>query len=120
MIYILILLIAVAGFFICIISDNYLRKLIGINILQNSIILFYVALSKVNFGIVPIDICGQNPNCVANYSSPLPHVFMLTAIVVGFANFSIGLALLVKIYKNFASFSERKINKIITESIDYQ
>jgi len=76
-------------------SRSYIRKIIGLGIFQNSILLFYVALGKARGGIVPIDVVGPHI-----YSSPVPHVLMLTAIVVGFATLCVGLALARKIERS--------------------
>jgi len=104
-------LVLCSGLFIMITSDNYIRKLIGLAIFQNSVLIFYVALGKVSGGIVPVDICLNKgiENCAPLYSSPLPHVLMLTAIVVGFSTMSVGLALIYQMHKNFNSVSEQQI-----------
>ena len=64
-----------------------------------------------NTGILPIDICAQLSNCPYNFSSPLPQVLMLTAIVVGFATMSVGLALIYQIYKEYGSILESDIHE---------
>jgi len=90
-------------------SDNYVRKIIGLGIFQSAVLIFYIALGKVTSGQVPIyrsDIIGNS-----HYSSPLPQVLMLTAIVVGFATLSVGLALIYQIFKQFDTISEKTINE---------
>jgi multicomponent Na+:H+ antiporter subunit C len=82
------------------------RKIIGLGIFQSSVLIFYIALGKVDVGIPPIFKDGNH-----TYSSPLPHVLMLTAIVVGFATLSVGLALIYRIFKEFGTISESKISK---------
>ena len=91
-------------------SDNYVRKIIGLSIFQSSVLIFYIALGKISNGIIPIDICKGADNCTHVLSSPLPHVLMLTAIVVGFATLSVGLALIYQIYNEYGTISEAKIN----------
>lgn len=100
-----------AGLFIMLTSDNYVRKIIGLGIFQSSVLVFYIALGKVSIGIAPIDICSKMESCPYTFSSPLPHVLMLTAIVVGFATLSVGLALIYQIYNEFGSISETKIHE---------
>jgi multicomponent Na+:H+ antiporter subunit C len=96
-------------------ADNYFGKIIGLTIFQNSVLIFYLAIGKVKGGIPPIDICSSDiNNCHILYTSPLPHVLMLTAIVVGFATLAVGLALILKIYQNFGSISEDEIKLIKT------
>lgn len=90
-------------------ADSFLRKIIGLGIFQNSVLIFYIALGKVHDGIVPIDICNGNINCAHVYSSPLTHVLMLTAIVVGFATMSVGLALIYQIRNEYGTILESKI-----------
>ena len=101
------------GLFIMLTSDNYLKKIIGLGVFQGSILIFYVALGKVNAGAPPI----FNEN-VSDYSSPLPAVLMLTAIVVGFATLSVGLALIYRIYKQFGSINESDILKREIDDLD--
>ena len=91
-------------------SDNYVRKIIGLGIFQSSILIFYIALGKIENGIIPIDICNNINNCTYQFSSPLPHVLMLTAIVVGFATLSVGLALILAMHKEFGTILESEIS----------
>lgn len=96
--------ILVSGLFIMLTSDNYIKKIVGLGIFQSSVLIFYIAFGKIYSGIPPIF-----QDNVIKYSSPLPHVLMLTAIVVGFSTLSVGLALIYKIYKHFATTSESEI-----------
>ena len=104
------LIIMVLGLFMMLTSDNYLRKIIGLGVFQSSVLIFYVAFGKVIAGAPPI--LTSN---VSIYSSPLPAVLMLTAIVVGFATMSVGLALIYKIHKQFGTINE---SEIIIREID--
>jgi multicomponent Na+:H+ antiporter subunit C len=79
-IYILSILIFASGLAIIVLSGNYLRKLVGLTIIQASVLLLYLAASKIGSGVVPIDKCLKNVNCHVEYSSPISHVLMLTAI----------------------------------------
>ena len=106
LVYFLALIVMTLGLFIMIASDNYLRKIIGLGVFQGSVLIFYVALGKVKAGAPPII-----NESVQLYSSPLPAVLMLTAIVVGFATLSVGLALIYKIYRQFGSINESDIVK---------
>lgn len=90
-------------------SDNYLRKILGLGIFQSSVLIFYIALGKAKNGIIPIDICAGASNCSHVYSSPLPHVLMLTAIVVGFATMSVGLALIYQIRAEYGTVLESEV-----------
>lgn len=117
LIYFFAVIILTTGLFIMLTSDNFIRKIIGLAVFQNSILVFYIALGKSSIGIVPIDICKDLDVCPYTFSSPLPHVLMLTAIVVGFATMSVGFALIYKIHKEYGTISEEKINQINTTKI---
>lgn len=119
LVYILGIITLSTGLFIMITSDNYIRKIIGLSIFQSSVLIFYIALGKVAQGIVPIDVdLHVNTNLDISqhiFSSPLPHVLMLTAIVVGFATMSVSLALILQIKKEYNSISESQIQEIVKQ-----
>ncbi|WPY01356.1 Cation:proton antiporter subunit C [Candidatus Trichorickettsia mobilis] len=103
-------IIMTSGLFIMLASDNYLRKIIGLGIFQSAVLIFYIALAKIKNGIPPIDRCVADSNsCLYTYSNPLAHILMLTAIVVGFATFAVGLALIYRIYQQYNTISENEI-----------
>jgi len=112
--YFLTFIILASGIFMIITSDHLIKKIIGLSIFQNSIVIFFVALGKTTNGSVPIlyyQLTRGDFNPI--YSSPLPHVLMLTAIVVGFATISVGLALIYQIYREYDTLVESKINNLI-------
>ena len=92
------------GFYIVINSGNLVKKLIGLSVFQTSILLMYISASKVSGARFPILQEG-----VTVYSNPLPHVLMLTAIVVGIATISVGLALVVRIKEEYGTIEEDEI-----------
>lgn len=103
------------GFFAIMAKRNLVKKLVGINIFQWSIILFFVSLaSKPNAG-VPIVVGGHGTEHAvvkaAQIVNPLPHVLMLTAIVVGVATTGVALALLLRIYKTYGTVDEAEVLK---------
>jgi len=110
-IYFFAVIVLASGLFIMLTSDNFVRKIIGLGIFQSSVLIFYIALGKIRNGIVPIDICVNTNSCSHIFSSPLPHVLMLTAIVVGFATMSVGFALIYQIYKEYGSVLESQITQ---------
>ena len=105
LIYILAIIIAISGFFIMSMSSNFIKKIVGLVIFQNAILIFYLALGKIMNGITPIITHTDKL-----YTSPLPQVLMLTAIVVGFSTLSVALALIYKIYQNFGTLEESEID----------
>lgn len=95
------------GFYILIGHDNLVKKLIGLNIFQTGVFVFYITLSKIDGGTAPI--LTEGPQ---TYGHPLPHVLILTAIVVGVAITSLGLALVVRIHEAYGSIEENDILEI--------
>lgn len=108
-IYYVAVLVLCSGLYIMITSDNYIKKIIGLGLFQNSVLVFYIALGKAKEGIVPIDLCHGNIDCNYIYTSPIPHVLMLTAIVVGFSTLCVGLALIFQIKREFKTINESEI-----------
>ncbi|NWF48760.1 cation:proton antiporter subunit C [Hydrogenophaga sp. D2P1] len=94
----------VAGLFIVIARGNLIKKLIGLGIFQTSVYLLYIAPGKLVGGTAPI-----LSDAFTVYSSPLPHVLILTAIVVGVATLALGLALTVRIREAYDSIEEDEI-----------
>jgi multicomponent Na+:H+ antiporter subunit C len=111
LIYLAELIIFTLGLFLLLTSENYIRKLLGIGILQNSIILFFLSLSKIKDGITPI--VNDEYNI---YTNPVPQVLMLTAIVVGFATLALGMTLVYKIAQRFGTINENQLDKLYHDS----
>ncbi|WP_395877212.1 cation:proton antiporter subunit C [Ehrlichia muris] len=104
--YIVSIILMVIGLYITATSKNLVKKLIGLNIFQTSVLLFYISMGYVSDGTVPI----LSDNAVL-YTNPLPSVLMLTAIVVGVAIFAVGLSIVVKIKMAFSSINDEKIRR---------
>ncbi len=94
----------IAGLYIVIARGNLIKKLIGLSIFQTSVYLLYIAPGKLIGGTAPIV-----SDKYALYSNPLPHVLILTAIVVGIATLALGLALVVRIREAYGSIEEDEI-----------
>ena len=94
----------IAGLFILIARHNLIKKLIGLGIFQTSVYLLYIAPGKLIGGTAPIV-----SESFSVYSNPLPHVLILTAIVVGVATLALGLALVVRIQEAYGSIEEDEI-----------
>jgi multicomponent Na+:H+ antiporter subunit C len=94
----------VAGLYILIARTNLLKKLVGLSLLQTSVYLLYIAPGKLIGGTAPILAAGFE-----RYSNPLPHVLILTAIVVGVATLALGLALAVRIREAYGSIEEDEV-----------
>jgi len=100
------------GLYIMISRGNLVKKIMGMNIFQVSVIMLYVSMGNVRGGTAPILREGLE-NVV--YSNPLPHVLMLTAIVVGVATTAVGLALAVRIKEAYGTVEEDEIVKLDRE-----
>lgn len=99
-----------AGLYIVIDHTNLLKKLIGLNIFQTSVFILFITMGKVDGGTAPILEEGYSI-----FSNPLPHVLILTAIVVSVATTAVGLALVVNINKRFQSIDEQELEQIELE-----
>ena len=107
--YWLFIFLMMTGLYIVISKGNLIKKIVGLNIFQTSVFMFYIAIGKVSGGTAPIFPLKMkiDPNTV--YSNPLPHVLILTAIVVGVATTSLGLALIVRIREAYGSIEDEDI-----------
>lgn len=101
------------GLYIVISRDNLVKKVMGLNIFQVSVIMFYVSMGKVRGGTAPI--IPEDGEALL-YSNPLPHVLMLTAIVVGIATTALALALVARIKEGYGTVEEDDINALDRES----
>ncbi len=108
--YWIVIFLMMTGLYVVISRDNLIKKVIGLNIFQVSVIMFYVAMGKVRGGTAPIEAEG-----IAVYSNPLPHVLMLTAIVVGVATTALALALVVRINEAYDTIEEDELRELERE-----
>lgn len=104
--YWIVILLMMAGFYVVISRSNLVKKIVGLNLFQTSVFILYISMSKVQGGTAPILKEG-----FAVYSNPLPHVLILTAIVVGVATTALGLALVVRIKEAYGTVEEDEIHR---------
>ena len=102
--YWVVIILMMIGFYIIIANNNLVKKIIGINIFQTSIFIMFISMGKVMDGTAPI---LNNLNTL--YSSPLPHVLILTAIVVGISTTALALAIIIRIHAAFGTIEDDKI-----------
>ncbi|MEC9205923.1 MAG: cation:proton antiporter subunit C [Pseudomonadota bacterium] len=107
MLFVLDVILLLIGLFIIIRETNLIKKVIGLNIFQSSVFIFYLIISKVEDGVPPILMETGDI-----YSNPLPHVLILTAIVVSIATTSLALALIVSIKKEHKTIEEDEFDEI--------
>ena len=138
--YAVIIVLMMLGLYVVFAARNLIKKLVGLSVFQTSVFLFYISVGKVSGGQPPILVDSHDTDGHASsdivqvaaaggdtvthsvshasdaiYSNPLPHVLILTAIVVGVATLAIGLALTVRIREVYGSIEEDEIDRI-----DYQ
>jgi len=103
--YWLVIIIMMTGFYTVISQGNLIKKIAGLNIFQVSVFMLYISIGNVKDGAAPII-----ESDVTVYSNPLPHVLILTAIVVGVATTALALALVVRIKESYGSIEEDDIH----------
>lgn len=103
--YLVVICLMMGGLFIVISQQNLVKKLVGLAIFQTSVFLFYISVGKVAGGTAPILMKASG----VAYSNPLPHVLILTAIVVGVATTALGLALVLRINAAFGSIEDDEL-----------
>jgi len=107
------------GMYAMIAKRNLVKKIVGMNIVQTAVILFYVSIGAKKGKMLPIIAHGHGDGHQAvhaiDYINPLPHVLMLTAIVVSVATLGVALALAIKIYRRYGTLEEDEIAQRIKE-----
>ena len=125
-----VIVLMMVGFYALISRDNLVKKLIGLNIFQTSVIMMYVSFGKISGGTAPIliesgghggdghgvQVAGDAAHAIRDSaeilnSNPIPHVLMLTAIVVGVATLALGLSLVVRINEAYGTIEEDEITR---------
>ena len=106
--YVLFALLLATGLYMMIASENLVKKLIGVNMFQTAIFLFFVTAAYVEGGTVPVIPEGSE----AAHASPLPHVIVLTAIVVGVSLTAVGLTLIVRIHREYGTLREDVLTEV--------
>ena len=103
--YWIVIFLMMSGFYTVISRGNLIKKIAGVNIFQTSVFLLYISIGYVTEGPPPIIAEGYT-----SYSNPLPHVLILTAIVVGVSTTALGLALVVRIKEAYGTIEEDEIH----------
>ena len=105
--YWIVIVLMMMGFYIVISQHNLIKKIIGLNVFQVSVFVFYISMGKVKGATAPVLLDSYEL-----YSNPLPHVLILTAIVVGVSTSALALALTVRIKDAFGTIEEDEIEAI--------
>ena len=109
--YWIVIILMMTGFYMVISRPNLVKKMAGLFIFQTSVFILFISMAKVKGGTAPILVEG-----IQTYSNPLPHVLILTAIVVGVATSALGLALVVRINEAYGTIDEDHIQSQEEES----
>lgn len=109
------------GLYAMIVKRNLIKKIIGMSILQTAIIFFYVSIGAKRGATIPIILHGHPSEAhhaihAVDYINPLPHVLMLTAIVVAVATLGVALALTLKVYRHYGTLEEDEIAARLAKS----
>ena len=104
--YWIVIFLMMTGLYLVISTGNLVRKVVGLNVFQASVLLLYVTMGRIEGGTAPILTDGREI-----YSDPLPSVLMLTAIVVGVATTAVALALIVRIHEAYGTIEEDEIQE---------
>jgi multicomponent Na+:H+ antiporter subunit C len=102
--YWVVIVLMMIGLYVVVSRGNLIKKLIGLNVFQTSVFMLYISMGKVANGTAPI-LTGK-PEI---FSNPLPHVLILTAIVVGVATMAVGLAIVVRLFEAYGTLEEDEI-----------
>jgi multicomponent Na+:H+ antiporter subunit C len=105
--YWIVIVLMMTGFYTLLTRGNLIKKLIGLSVFQVSVFMLYISMGKIHDGTAPI--IGKG---IEIYSNPLPHVLILTAIVVGVATTALGLALTVRIREEYGIIEEDAIRAL--------
>ena len=107
--YYIVIILMMLGFYAVIARGNMVKKMVGLNIFQTSVFMLYISVGKIEGGTAPI--LTGDPTSV--YSNPLPHVLILTAIVVGVATTAVGYALIIRIYEAYGTIEDDEVAVLI-------
>ena len=104
--YWIVIVLMMIGFYTVIASSNLIKKVIGMNVFQISVFIMFISLAYIDGGVPPIYTEGAE-----HYANPLPHVLILTAIVVGVAVTALALSLVLRIQKAYGTIEEDQIHE---------
>jgi multicomponent Na+:H+ antiporter subunit C len=103
----------VVGLYAMIAKKNLIKKIIGMNIFQTAVILLFISIGAKGSATIPIILHYHSAHDqmvhAADYINPLPHVLMLTAIVVAVSTLGVALALAIKVFQKYQTLDEDEI-----------
>ncbi|MDZ5810141.1 cation:proton antiporter subunit C [Halorubrum sp. AD140] len=111
--YVAFALLLCVGLYMMIANPNLVKKIIGLNLFQTAIFLLFIASGYVEGGAIPIVADGAAET--ETFVSPLPHVIVLTAIVVGVSLTAVGLALCIRIYDEYGTLHTGTLRELMRD-----
>ncbi len=108
--YWVVIVLIMTGLYVVMAQTNLVKKVLGLNIFQVAVFILYISVGKLAGGTAPILAAGFD-----RYANPLPHVLILTAIVVGVATTALALALVIRIDKAYGTIDEMEIEELDKE-----
>ena len=103
--YWVVVVLVVTGLYVVMANANLVKKVLGLNIFQVAVFILYISAGRLEGGTAPILAEG-----FTRYANPLPHVLILTAIVVGVATTALALALVVRIHDAYGTIEEDELD----------
>ena len=104
-----VIILMMLGFYAVIARGNMVKKMVGLNIFQTSVFMLYISVGKIDGGTAPI----LTGDAASVYSNPLPHVLILTAIVVGVATTAVGYALIIRIHEAYGTIEDDEVAALV-------
>lgn len=108
--YLIVACLMMIGLYAVIAKQNLMKKIIGLSIFQTAVFLFYISMAKVEGGTAPVLWEGA-----VRYDNPLPHVLILTAIVVAVSTTAVAIALIMRLQSAYGTIEENEIREIETQ-----
>jgi len=106
------LLVFMIGLYGVISKNNLIKKIMGLTIINGSIVLFFISIGYRKAGLAPILEEGTTDGIsTAILVDPLPQALMLTAIVIGISTTALALALIVRIYAKYKTLDIQQLSK---------
>ena len=109
--YWIVIVLMMAGLYVVVARGNLVKKIIGLNVFQTSVFLLYISMGKVAGGTAPI-LTGKDEV----FSNPIPHVLILTAIVVSVSTLAVALAIIVWIRREFGTLEDGELTQLELEA----
>jgi multicomponent Na+:H+ antiporter subunit C len=113
--YWLFVVLMMTGLYVVVAKGNLVKKIVGLNMFQTAVFMLYISMGKITGGTAPIFPADMKIDPQVVYTNPLPHVLILTAIVVGIATTALALALVVRIREEYGTIEEDTLLEIESE-----